>query len=46
MKDVVHEQTIGANVKYGFGPGSWIGVSAYESDFGLCRIVTTQMATV
>ncbi len=33
MRDVVHEQTLGANVKYGFAPGSWIGVSAYESRY-------------
>ncbi len=31
MRDVLHEQTFGGNVKYVFGPGTWVGVSGYQS---------------
>jgi len=33
MRDVLHEQTLGGNLKYNFGPGTWIGVSGYESRY-------------
>jgi len=33
MRDVLHEQTLGGNLKYVLGPGTWIGVSGYESRY-------------
>ena len=33
MKDVLHETTYGANVRYAFGPGTWVGLSGYESRY-------------
>lgn len=33
MKDVLHETTYGGNLKYVFGPGTWIGLSGYESRY-------------
>ena len=33
MRDVLHEQTTGGNLKYVLGPGTWIGVSGYESRY-------------
>ncbi len=33
MRDVLHEQTLGGNVKYVFGPGTWIGLSGYEARY-------------
>jgi hypothetical protein len=33
MRDVLHEQTVGGNVKYIFGPGTWVGVSGYEARY-------------
>ena len=33
MKDVLHETTYGGNLKYVFGPGSWVGLSGYESRY-------------
>lgn len=33
MRDVVREQTYGGNLKYVFGPGTWVGVSGYESRY-------------
>ncbi len=33
MRDVLHERTYGGNFKYNFGPGTWVGVSGYESRY-------------
>ncbi|MFH1502065.1 MAG: hypothetical protein ABIG03_03365 [Candidatus Eisenbacteria bacterium] len=33
MRDVLHEKTLGGNLKYNFGPGTWVGVSGYESRY-------------
>jgi hypothetical protein len=33
MKDVLHERTLGGNVKYVFAPGTWIGLSGYEARY-------------
>ncbi|MBD3347611.1 MAG: hypothetical protein GF400_00245 [Candidatus Eisenbacteria bacterium] len=33
MRDVLHEQTFGGNLKYNFGPGTWVGLSGYESRY-------------
>ena len=33
MRDVLHERTMGGNVKYVFGPGMWVGVSGYEARY-------------
>ncbi|MBD3367591.1 MAG: hypothetical protein GF405_05400 [Candidatus Eisenbacteria bacterium] len=33
MRDVLHEQTLGGNVKYVFGPGTWVGLSGYEARY-------------
>ncbi|MCK5596777.1 MAG: hypothetical protein KAJ04_04945, partial [Candidatus Eisenbacteria sp.] len=33
MRDVLHEQTLGGNVKYIFGPGTWVGLSGYEARY-------------
>ena len=33
MRDVLHERTLGGNLKYVMGPGTWIGVSGYESRY-------------
>jgi DNA uptake protein ComE-like DNA-binding protein len=33
MRDVLHERTLGGNLKYNFGPGTWVGVSGYESRY-------------
>ena len=33
MRDVLHERTIGGNVKYLLGPGTWVGVSGYEARY-------------
>jgi DNA uptake protein ComE-like DNA-binding protein len=31
MRDVLHERTFGGNLKYVFAPGTWVGVSGYQS---------------
>lgn len=33
MRDVLHEQTFGGNLKYVLGPGTWVAVSGYESRY-------------
>ncbi len=33
MRDVLHEQTLGANFKYILGAGTWVGVSGYEARY-------------
>ncbi len=33
MRDVLHEQLYGANFKYIFGPGTWVGLSGYEARY-------------
>jgi len=33
MRDVLHERTLGGNIKYLFGPGTWVGVSGYEARY-------------
>ena len=33
MRDVLHERTLGGNLKYVLGPGTWVGVSGYESRY-------------
>jgi DNA uptake protein ComE-like DNA-binding protein len=33
MRDVLHEKTLGGNLKYVFAPGTWIGLSGYEARY-------------
>jgi len=33
MRDVLHEQLFGANLRYVFSPGNWVGLSGYESRY-------------
>jgi hypothetical protein len=33
MRDVLHERTLGGNFKYILGPGTWVGLSGYESRY-------------
>ena len=33
MRDVLHEQTFGGNIKYVFAPGTWVGLSGYEARY-------------